>query len=600
MKIAIIGAGPRGLVMADKILKQANKSVQIDLFDPVQIGGRVWRMDQPKEYIANTPAQQLTLFNDVNQSKPTGPNLYEWSKLDEAVEFIQNKAYSNQALILSEMKNLTKNGYTKRFLFSIYANWFYEKYLLSTNRINFINQEVIRIQKAAEHYQLSTIDEQYAADKIILSTGQTNNQLTQDEQSLVDYSEDNQLNYYLPSHPGDVDFSNIDEDNIVAIRGLGLSFFDYLTELTTGRGGKFETTDNHNLTYLPSGHEPKIFAGSIRGVPYYAKAINEKKMGETVTPQFLTNQNIEDHLDQNHKLPYQTFINLIKNELSLIYYSLLIEDQYPKKDSAQFKDDFIKTDQKDQLIEDYQFNDEDQLVWEKLLNPVAGLKITTINDYQSTLTNWIDKIANDAKKGSKHGPLTSALEALRDFRQIVRGLVLNDRFNNEEYFTKFLKRFNSIEGFLAVGPPEVRFRELSALIQAGIVTIFGPQLQVVGANRKFMIRSRFYPNDMISADTLIEARVPKFNLLHSNSPLLQQMVTENLITNHKFYVDDQLVDDNAIDINKANYSSKLDDNIYIWGIPVEGIDWMATSVPRPQVNDHNFIVVNKITDDLLQ
>ncbi|MCF6514713.1 oxidoreductase [Lactobacillus sp. S2-2] len=600
MKIAIIGAGPRGLIMADQILKKSNNDVEINLFDSYQIGGKVWRTDQPKEYIANTPAQQLTLFNDINQSTNPGPNLYEWSKLDEAINFVKENQYSNQNLIIDSMNNLSENGYTKRFLFGIYAQWFYKQFLFPTNRINFINQEVNNIQEENNKYILSTENNEFIANKIILSTGQTSNDLNSEEQALVNYSEDNQLDYYLPNHPGNVDLSDINEDNIVAIRGLGLSFFDYLTELTQGRGGSFKKEEDGNLTYIPSGNEPKIFAGSIRGVPYYAKAINEKKMDELVTPQFLTKENINQQLDSNKKLPYQNFINLISNELSFIYYSLLIDEKYPDMDSNQFKQQFIQADDKHKLIDSYQFNDDDLLVWEKLLNPVAGLKITNISDYQSTLINWIDRIANDAKKGSKHGPLTSALEALRDFRNIIRDLVLDDTFETEEYISKFLKMFNSLEAFLAVGPPEIRFKELSALIKAGIVTIFGPQLQVVGANRKFMIRSRFYPNDMISADTLIEARVPKFNLIHSNSSLLQNMVRNNLITNHKFKLNDEIIDDNAIDINKKDYSSTKNNDIYVWGLPVEGIDWMTTSIPRPQVNDHNFIVVNKITENILK
>lgn len=600
MKIAIIGAGPRGLIMADQILKKSNNDVEINLFDSYQIGGKVWRTDQPKEYIANTPAQQLTLFNDVNQSTNPGPNLYEWSKLDEAINFVKENHYSNQDVIIDSINALTENGYAKRFLFGIYAQWFYDKFLLPTNRINFINQEINNIQKKDDQYNLSTDDKEFIVNKIVLSTGQSNNELTDEEQSLLNYSEDNQLNYYLPNHPGDVDFSNIDEDNIVAIRGLGLSFFDYLTELTQGRGGSFKKEEDGNLIYIPSGNEPKIFAGSIRGIPYYAKAINEKRMGETVIPHFLTQENINNQLDENNKLSYNTFINFIKNELSLIYYSLLINEKYPNLDSDKFKEQFIKTENKEKLIDDYKFNEDDLLIWEKLLNPVAGLKITNISDYQSTLINWIDKISNDAKKGSKHGPLTSALEALRDFRNIIRNLVLNNTFEMDEYVSTFLKMFNSLESFLAVGPPEIRFRELSALIRAGIVTIFGPQLQVVGANRKFMIRSRFYPNDMISADTLIEARVPKFNLLHSNSVLLQNMINNNLITNHKFKVNDEIIDDNAIDINKIDYSSTKNDDIYVWGLPVEGIDWMTTSIPRPQVNDHNFIVVNTITENILK
>lgn len=76
MKLAIVGAGPRGLLILERLIAwQQNHypltSVDITLYDPFPIGGRVWVTDQPHELIMNTASQQITLFM-ITPSKLTG------------------------------------------------------------------------------------------------------------------------------------------------------------------------------------------------------------------------------------------------------------------------------------------------------------------------------------------------------------------------------------------------------------------------------------------------------------------------------------------------------------------------------------------------
>ncbi len=51
-----------------------------------------------------------------------------------------------------------------------------------------------------------------------------------------------------------------------------MNFFDYMSLLTIGRGGKFTERQN-TLTYHASGHEPLMWVGSSRGVPDRAKGL---------------------------------------------------------------------------------------------------------------------------------------------------------------------------------------------------------------------------------------------------------------------------------------------------------------------------------------
>ena len=56
MKIGIVGGGPRGLSMAERLLRNGanEQALELILFDPVGPGGRVWRLDQPSEFCIST------------------------------------------------------------------------------------------------------------------------------------------------------------------------------------------------------------------------------------------------------------------------------------------------------------------------------------------------------------------------------------------------------------------------------------------------------------------------------------------------------------------------------------------------------------------
>ena len=52
-----------------------------------------------------------------------------------------------------------------------------------------------------------------------------------------------------------------------------MGFFDSLSMLTIGRGGRFEEIPGNRLRYVPSGDEPIVHAGSRRGLPFLAKSV---------------------------------------------------------------------------------------------------------------------------------------------------------------------------------------------------------------------------------------------------------------------------------------------------------------------------------------
>ncbi|XIF19540.1 MAG: Hypothetical protein AJITA_00196 [Acetilactobacillus jinshanensis] len=131
MKVAIIGAGPRGLLITSHLIhhfpKSSAKTLQIQIFDPYPIGGRVWRTTQSKLLIMNTIAQQMTMFDTQSFN---GPNLYQWAK-GQAVPFIDGQNYLNKNDFLEIVHDLKPNDYTPRCIFGVYLQWFYHQ--ITTN-----------------------------------------------------------------------------------------------------------------------------------------------------------------------------------------------------------------------------------------------------------------------------------------------------------------------------------------------------------------------------------------------------------------------------------------------------------------------------------
>ncbi|MFV0559525.1 MAG: FAD/NAD(P)-binding protein [Enterococcus sp.] len=132
MRIAVIGAGPRGLSMVERLLhNRGTEKFKIYLFDSIGPGGTIWRTNQSKELLMNTVAEQVTLFTDETMSSNgkvfSGPNLFLWSKTF-APEFIKATVPTEAIdFFLEEAEKLDANGQSTRIFHGLYQKWFYEQ-----------------------------------------------------------------------------------------------------------------------------------------------------------------------------------------------------------------------------------------------------------------------------------------------------------------------------------------------------------------------------------------------------------------------------------------------------------------------------------------
>ncbi|TLQ49703.1 FAD/NAD(P)-binding protein [Lacticaseibacillus casei] len=597
MHITLIGAGPRGLLLLSRLLswqptRYPKCRLNIVLVDPYPIGGRVWKINQDPDLIMNTAASQITLFTDqsVTDVGPfiTGPDLSTWALTVAAGYLDAHPELDNRAILLRQAASLGPNSYASRALYGVYQQWFFD--LLRTqagqNTITYKQQTVTRLDQKDPGFTITTDQESWQTDQVVMALGNLKNSLTRDQKALHDYAKTHKLFYLEPGFPEEGDLSNIEPQAPVIVRGLGLSFFDLMSRLTEGRGGRFQKTADGLLAYHPSGREPHIFAGSRRGFPYRAKGHNQKGPGEEWEPQFLTPEQI-NAWQARGEVSGQTFWEGLKHEAELIYYRLLLPQRYPDIDETAFERDFIADPVA--TLGALPIAAKDRLDWDVLADPTKAHP--SGQPYQDFMRHYLRQDAHEAMRGTKTGPLTSALEVLRDMRDPIRQFVERGLFSQDQYLDFFLRWFNSLNDFLSIGPPALRIDQLQALIGAGIVTILPPDMQIKGIDGQFLLKTPSDPKFSLQAKALLEARVPAVNAPTAQDPLVQQLLHDGYAHPYELQLNaDKRFQSGAIAVDRRT-QQLLDANeqpqagLFFWGVPTEGVHWLTTASPRPLVND---------------
>jgi hypothetical protein len=77
------------------------------------------------------------------------------------------------------------------------------------------------------------------ADVVVMTTGHPRNLPRPHEQELADFAAQHGLHYVPGDSAADMPLEEVTKDDVVAVRGLGLTFYDVCARLTADRGGKF-------------------------------------------------------------------------------------------------------------------------------------------------------------------------------------------------------------------------------------------------------------------------------------------------------------------------------------------------------------------------
>ena len=240
----------------------------------------------------NTVTAQLSAFPDesagLSGQHATGPTFYDWLKSNDAREFL-----SSDPVLLAEASSATEDTYSSRALYGAYLQWSVNQLLKDSREyspIELVARRAVSFEKKKDSLLIhDSLGGCVEAKSVVLSLGHTSQNLSGKEESLSKKAKESTVTY-LPSGDASIQkAAKLPARESIILRGMGLTFFDYMILLTEGRGGQFRE-NAHGKHYIPSGKEPHIIACSRKGAPHHARGKNQKRPDERWVPRILTEE----------------------------------------------------------------------------------------------------------------------------------------------------------------------------------------------------------------------------------------------------------------------------------------------------------------------
>lgn len=610
-RLCIVGAGPRGVSTLERIC--ANSSwmapgvpVHVHVVDPFPPGpGRVWRTDQSRRLMMNTISSQVTLFTDdtaeLRGPVVPGPSLYEWAgRVARGPGVVELTPEDRE-----EAKRLGPDSYPTRAFYGRYLAWVFGRVVGSAPAevtVTVHRTRAVGLDDGPDASQVVLLENGTrleGVEAVVLAQGHLDVRPDPVEARLAGFAETHGLTYVAPANPADVDLTSIAPRRPVVVRGLGLSFFDHLALLTTGRGGRFERKDT-GLAYVPSGGEPTIFAGSRRGVPYHARGENQKGALGRHDPQLLTAPAIEGlrrRSDRSAALDFRQDIwPLVAAEVETVYHTTLLANRTNLRRARALRRRLLAATRSrrghEAILSRFGIAAAERWDWRRVADPCAEVRFGDAEQHRTWLLDYLRADAAAARMGNVTGPLKAATDVLRDLRNEVRLAVDHGGVTGASYRAHLDEWYTPLNAFLSIGPPASRIEEMAALVEAGVLTVFGPRLRV-DADRstgRFVAMSASLPDLVVRSEALIEARLPTPDLSRADDPLLRYLAATGQCAPYLIPTPGGApFRTGALAVTRRPYrlldaSGRQHPRRFAVGVPTEGVHWVTAAGIRPGVS----------------
>ncbi|MEU6120423.1 FAD/NAD(P)-binding protein [Streptomyces sp. NPDC047123] len=598
-RIAIVGSGPRGLAVLERIGARLHdvppgSRFEIFLIDSTEVGcGRIWRTDQDELYRMNTVADEVTMFSgpaDGGPARPgAGPSLADWWR--------------------SHDPEVGRNEYAPRKLYGRYMRFVLdatEKSLPSGVSFEGIHARVVDIdgdididiagdsgggtggERGAETFRVHLDSGRtLLADSVVLATGHGLPRLRGTELAFAEFADRNPGTAYIRSDsPAEMDLDGIPAGTPTGIIGLGLSAYDVIFSLTEGRHGKFLEVAENEYSYQPSGDEPLIVAGSRSGLPLPARGRNQKAPDYSYRPKLFKADGILAGAG-GRPLDFRADVApWIFAEMHLVYYATLVRGLAGASAASAFVERAEERGSCDPLAiravaEEFGV-DAPPVDFFALARPFDGLSYGSPEEFTRQVAACVREDLRHAEAGNRLDPVKAALDVLRDTRSELRRLVDFAGLDASSHARDFLGWFSPRSSLLSSGPPRKRVYQLLALLDAGIVRIAGPDSRfgMRGSTGRFTLGSPAVAGSETELDVLVDARIPGPDIHRETAGLLANLRDRGTLSEYVNRSGEGTFRTGGVATTGAPFhpvgrDGSVQEGLHVIGIPTENTRWFT-------------------------
>lgn len=613
LRVVVIGAGPRGTSAIERLAEvlaavpaDRRRPVRIDVVDPFEPGpGRVWRTDQHRLFLMNTPS----FYPTVAPERPDGAHT-------PGLSFEQFRASGGDGAQLSEQEAaelaaMSRTDYPPRALYGAYLRHVYRGIAERLRGLDGVDgplhhaASATTVDEQGERYRVGLDDGSWlVADHVVLALGHVPARLTPAQEAAGRAAASVSAVYEPPHVPSDLNHERIPAGETLLVRGMGLNFFDLMIVLTQGRGGRFVETGEapgRALRYEPSGHEPRIVAGSRRGAPYRAKSAIDSFVPRSVRLRHLSYERIITAARDGvpGRLPGTVDFDrhvwpLLHRDVTEHYYRTLADaspEAFPGgaqpflenlahvlEAPADIADEVWTVRVRDLLQEVAP-----GVEWfdiRALAQPWAEIGHTTQEGFAAASLEALEHDAAGAALGEAD-PEHQAIGALHAGRLIVKRLVAEGVLDEQSVAEQVRGWFEPLVEGLASGPPLLRIEQLAALVRAGVVRILGadPVYTFDEERGVFTASSPWVDTPEVTATWMVEAMMPPNRVSRTDSPLLRGLLQTGLARPRmRRTPDGEEVFGSGLDVTGADHHVRGRDGaehlgFHVLGLQLSSVQW---------------------------
>ncbi|MFJ7748931.1 FAD/NAD(P)-binding protein [Arthrobacter sp. NPDC097144] len=544
--LVFIGGGPRAALILERLAAGISSGrfrapLQIHVVEPHSPGsGRIWRRSQSPQLLLNSMAADITMFTDdsvqcAGPARP-GPGLLQWCR--GVAEGTITDVDLPDADLAEQACTLEPTSFPSRRLHSLYLEWFFRRTAAELGpqvSVTHHRNTAVGVRAAGGSYAVA-LDSgtELRADAVVAAVGHTDSVPSGRSRDLAGFAARHRLFHVPPAYTNDVDFSALAPGQDAVVTGMGLAFIDLVVLLMEGRGGSFRQLPGGALEYRASGREPRLWAGSRRGVPYRSK-ITAPLQGEPVAPlRYLTAGAVGALVREHGTLDfYEHLWPLAAKDAALAYYRELFTGHparvamaWPGFERAFDAVPWYSAERR-RLVAAAVPAPADHLEFEDLDRPLAGRHFADLAEVQDAVAGHIRadlRLRDSGAHSETLGLFYGLLNVYAALGALVPPAVLTPASRDAAggWWHGFFSHVDS-------GPPAHRLRELLALHDAGLLHFLGPGLEVAGDEERGMFTARSpQTGASVHARALIEARLPEPSVAGSLNPALSSLAAAGL------------------------------------------------------------------------